>query len=89
MASAIVEDKKYEETKYRFKKEVVDTSDIKITIGDKLFLDGALYGTVAKESELFYYIQKECSEELYEFMQTSLKEKIATEILKLEGSHST
>ena len=89
MASAIQTDKKYEETKYRFKKEVVDTSDINITIGDKLYLDGAIYGTVVKESELFYYIQKEGSEELYEFMQTSLKEKIATEILKLEGSHST
>ena len=89
MSSAIVSDKKYDEGKYRYKKEVVDISDINIDVGDKLYLDGQLYGTVIKESESFYYIKKETSEESYEFIKTSLKEKIVSEILRLEGSHST
>lgn len=84
MASSIIQDKKYEETKYRHKKEVVDTSDINIKIGSKIYLEEKYYGTVIKESEIFYYIQKENAVEPYEFMKDSLKDKVANKKLRLE-----
>jgi hypothetical protein len=83
MASAIQTDKKYEETKYRHKKEVVDTSDINIKVGSKIFIGEDFYGTVVRESEIFYYIQKENADEPYIFMKESVKDKIANKILTL------
>lgn len=84
MSSAIVQDKKYDEGKYRYKKEVIDTSDINISIGCRIFLDGNLYGTVVKESESFYYIRKKNSDEEFEYIKENLKIKIATEVLRVE-----
>ena len=83
MASAIVDDKKYEETKYRFKKDVVDTSDINIVVRSKIFIGEELYGTIVKESEIFYYIQTRFTEEPVEFQKTSIMDKIANKILIL------
>ena len=83
MASSIIQDKKYEETKYRHKKEVIDTSDINIKIGSKIFFGEKFYGTVVKESEIFYYIQKENTDEPYMFMKESIKDKIANKVLVL------
>jgi len=81
LASAIVEDKKYEEIKYRHKKEIVDTSDIKITIGNKLMVDGFYYGTVVRESELFYYIHTKYTDEEVEYQKSSIIDKVAKELI--------
>jgi hypothetical protein len=83
LASAIVEDRKYEETKYRYKKETIDTSDINIKVGSKIFIEDKLYGTIVRESEIFYYIQKDNTDEPYIFMKESIKDKVANNILVL------
>ena len=82
MASAINEDKKYDETVYRYKKPVI-SSDIIITIGSKLFIGETYYGTIVKESESFYYIQTHYSEELVEFMKESVQDKLSNKVLRL------
>jgi hypothetical protein len=83
LASAIVGDKKYEETKYRHKKEAVDTSDIIIEIGNKLFVEDIYYGEIIRESELFYYIQTHFTEEPVEFQKTSILDKLSNKKLRL------
>ena len=83
MSSAIVNDKKYEETVYHYKKP--DTSDINIKIGSRIYVNNEYYGTVVKESEIFYYIQKKNVNEPYEFMRESLELKVANGILQLEN----
>lgn len=75
---------KYKETKYRHKG--VDTSAVNITIGTQIYSGNKLYGTVIRESELFYYLDSEDLRirdeaagreyEPIEFMKNSLKEKI-------------
>ena len=82
MASSIQEDKKYDEGIYRHKKEIVN-SDIAINIGNKLYLEDILYGTIVKESELFYYIQKENVNEPYEFQKSSVQDKLACKVFRL------
>ena len=82
MSSAVVEDKKYDETVYRYRKPVIN-SDIIIAIGSKLFIGETYYGTIMKESESFYYIQTHYSEELVEFMKESVMDKVANKVLRL------
>ncbi|MBZ9622973.1 hypothetical protein G9F71_008905 [Clostridium sp. FP2] len=84
MSSAVVSDKKYEETKYRYKKEIVDTSDINIVVGSKIFIGEEFYGTIVKESEIFYYIQTRFTEEPVEFQKTSIMDKIVNKVLILK-----
>ena len=81
MASAVVEDKKYDEGVYRHK-EVIN-SDIPINIGNKLYLQDKLYGIIVKESESFYYIQKENVSEPYEFQKTSVQDKLSNRVFRL------
>lgn len=83
MASAIIPDKKYEETKYRHKREVVDTSEIHIKIGNKLFIEDMFYGEIIRESELFYYIQTHFTDDPVEFQKTSILDKISNKKLRL------
>ncbi|MGH4124816.1 MAG: hypothetical protein ACREV6_17995 [Clostridium sp.] len=54
-----------------------------IKIGSKLYTGEKIYGTVVKESEIFYYIQKGNDAEEYEFMKDSLKDKVANKKLLL------
>jgi len=84
VASAVQDDRKYDEGVYRYKKPVVDISDINIEIGNRIFIGEELYGTIVKESELFYYIQKENVSESYEFQKTSILDKIANKVLILK-----
>jgi len=83
MASSIVYDKKYDEGVYRHKKQIVDISDIIIEVGNKLFLDDSYYGTIVKESESFYYIQTHFTDEIVEFMKSSILDKVANKVFRL------
>ena len=82
MASAIVNDRKYDEGIYHYKKPVLNP-DINIEIGYKLYLNDKLYGTIMKESESFYYIHTELSEGLCEFQKSSVQDKIANKVFRL------
>jgi len=82
MSSAIVDDKKYDEGVYHYKKPVMD-SDINIEIGSRIYIGDDFYGTIMKESESFYYIQTHFTDELVEFMKSSIQDKIAYKQLRL------
>ena len=83
MAVPINVDKKYEETKYRHKKQVVDISDINIEIGNKLMVDGFYYGTVVRETELFYYIHTKFADEPVEYQKSSILDKVVKELITI------
>ncbi|MBK5239873.1 hypothetical protein [Clostridium sp.] len=51
-------------------------------MGSKIYLPNDIYyGTVIKESDSFYYIQKENIPESYEFMKSSILDKVANKKL--------
>ncbi|MBU3186514.1 hypothetical protein [Clostridium estertheticum] len=81
MSSAVVEDKKYDEGVYHYKKPILDP-DIDFSIGSRLFIGDSYYGTIAKESEMFYYILT-FYDELVEYQKTSIEDKVANKLLRL------
>ena len=81
-----IEEDKYKETVYKYKKPKNDFSGIVIKIGSELYLNDKYYGTVSAETDNFYSITNEDRKakemllgivyESIDFQKDSLKEKI-------------